>query len=186
MENEMGSVTGFQPGEECRLCEGKCCKSKGCSLSPEDMLSEMRLCAYQGNSASEIEAFLKDENGLYAIDYFTDAQGKCFFLRMKHKCFTFIGVDAYGECIMLSKEGCKMPFERRPRGGRLLQSSPDYNCRQQYTGEMMRRDWNPYQEVLSRIYAKYDQQFESDGTYDRCEEAAMERMRRERPKTQEV
>ncbi len=35
-------MVGFEPGPECRECKGRCCREKGCSLSPEDMLRELQ------------------------------------------------------------------------------------------------------------------------------------------------
>ena len=96
------------------------------------------------------------------------------------KCHTFIGVDAMGECIALTSEGCGLNEEQRPKGGRFLKSSPDGHCMQHYTQEMMENDWRPYQKVLSAIWQKYETLFQNDGTFDRCEEAWFAFMRSER------
>lgn len=183
-------MDGFMPGEECQKCRGKCCREHGCSLSPKDMEQALiragftiqipRMDDEELNMA--ILSLLQKESGkdLYAIDRFGTAGGSVYYLRMRHKCHTFIGVDAMGECIALTSEGCGLNEEQRPKGGRFLKSSPDGHCMQHYTQEMMENDWRPYQKVLSAIWQKYETLFQNDGTFDRCEEAWFAFMRSER------
>ena len=183
-------MDGFMPGEECQSCRGKCCREHGCSLSPKDMeqaLIREGLCVSLSQLEEEelykvILGLLQKECGreLYAIDRFGSAHGSVFYLRMRHKCHTFIGVDAMGECIALTPEGCSLNEEQRPKGGRFLKSSPDGYCEQYYTQEMMEIDWGPYQKVLSAIWQQYEALFQNDGTFDRCEEDWFAYMRSER------
>ena len=60
-------MTGYDPGAECALCKGKCCREKGCSLSPEDMLQSMGKKDGKADR-QEILELLKKENGQYAVD----------------------------------------------------------------------------------------------------------------------
>lgn len=186
-------MDGFMPGEECQNCRGKCCREHGCSLSPEDM--EQALIR-TGNTISislleedelykTVLGLLQKDYGkeLYAIDRFGTPRGPVFYLRMRHKCHTFVGVDAMGECIALTPKGCSFNMEQRPKGGRFLKSSPDGHCMQHYTQEMMESDWRPYQQVLSAIWQKYETLFQNDGTFDRCEEAWFAFMRSGRGRT---
>ncbi|MCM1126531.1 MAG: hypothetical protein NC429_08655 [Lachnospiraceae bacterium] len=184
-------MDGFMPGEECRKCQGRCCRERGCSLSPQDMenallregflnlqpadkkFKEAVLCLLQKTEGKE----------LYAIDRFAASRGPVFYLRMRHKCHTFIGVDAMGECAALTPEGCSLGTEQRPKGGRFLKSAPDGRCTQQYTQEMMESDWKPYQEILREIWQEYEPLFQEDGTFDRCEEAWFAYMRAERERS---
>lgn len=185
-------MVGFEPGAECRECKGRCCREKGCSLSPEDMLKELEgrteIPAGQLKIREDLEdmlvAMLKDDNGLYAIDRFSTNKGLLYYLRMRHKCYTFIGIDAMGECTALTKEGCSLSAEQRPKGGRFLKSSPEGRCEQHYTREMMERDWEPYQQVLSHIFKQYEIQFKEDGTFDRCDENYFAWMRSQREKVE--
>lgn len=183
-------MDGFASGEECQNCKGKCCREHGCALSPEDMkqaLIKAGLTASVSQVAEEalyqaVLGLLQKDGGtaLYAIDRFVTSRGMVFYLRMRHKCHTFIGVDAMGECVALTSEGCSLKAEQRPKGGRYLKSSPDGHCMQHYTQEMMESDWSPYQKVLSAIWQKYEPLFQNDGTFDRCEEAWFAYMRSER------
>ena len=113
---------GYREGELCMRCQGRCCRTMGCSLSPEDMIR-----ALKDRSATweNIETLLQECN--YAIDSFQNGGHAFYFLRMRHKCFTFIGVDAMGECSMLTEHGCSLPYEDRPKRTALYAGDDD--CR---------------------------------------------------------
>lgn len=183
-------MDGFNPGKECFECQGRCCKEKGCSLSPQDMLRELQMNLSASPSMEELVALrpllitlLNQENGLYAIDYFSSAEGPCFYLRMRHKCYTFIGIDAIGECIALTDTGCTLTQDLRPKGGRFLESKPNGACFQHYTREQMYTDWMPYREVLNSIWEEYHAKFEKDGTFKRCDDAYFAWLRSRSPHT---
>lgn len=180
-------MEGYLPGAECSQCKGRCCRERGCSLSPQDMhralARKMKSESFQpkeGELRDAVLFLLQKESGdaRYAIDYFNTVKGPVFYLRMRHKCHTFIGVDGLGECIALTAEGCILDEGQRPKGGRFLKSSPDGYCIQYYTQEMMEEDWKPYQETLSSIWKEYEARFRKDGTFERCEEAYFAWMRR--------
>ncbi len=180
---------GYEDAEVCRACGGICCKSNGCSLSPEDMLRE--IAEWEAGQAGgktgsadptkmQIEKWLMAGN--CAIDSFSGKEGTCYFIRMRHKCFTFIGVDAMGECIALTDRGCSLPFEKRPRGGRYLEGRADRHCLQHYTREQMIEDWMPYQKQLREIWDGWHDRLEQEGVFDRCEEEYMRYQREKRSK----
>ena len=160
-------MEGFLPGEECGICRGRCCKEHGCSLSPEDLI---KLLGGVRPNVSNVEELLTSKDGLYAIDTFGGAVGQVYFIRMRHKCYTFIGIDAMGECIALTEKGCSLSYEERPTGGRCLKSSPAFACVQQYDGAAMESDWLPYQDILKSIWNKYYDKFEAEGIFDACDE----------------
>lgn len=189
---------GYESAEICRACSGACCKANGCSLAPEDMLRELaEWQAGQENSGEEWTdrdaGAEKRQSGLpqrewlerwlqasqCAIDSFAGQAGPCYYIRMRHKCFTFIGVDAMGECIALTDQGCSLSYERRPRGGRYLEGRQDRRCQQHYTREQMETDWKPYQQLLTEIWDQWHDRLEREGVFDRCEEEYM-RWQRER------
>lgn len=149
----------------CAACKGHCCFTLGCMLSSADLLHML------GRSTADrahVLALLKEQP--LAIDRFADRGGFFYYVRMRHKCFTFIGVDAMGECAALSETGCMLPFEKRPFGGRMLEAMPDRQCVQHYTREEMKKDWLPYQQILRTIWEEYEPKFSSDGTFEACEE----------------
>lgn len=196
--------------EICKECKGNCCKSTGCSLSPEDMIRAIRaqqeMSGAEGMqhedmgeaktkettskktisenalSVEEIERWLMNSN--CALDSFSFGYPgrRLLYVRMRHKCFTFIGIDAMGECVALTDTGCRLSYEDRPRGGQMLIASEDHRCTQKYTREMMMKDWIPYQEQLKQIWKKWYEKFTQDGTFDRCEEEYMkfQRMRHDK------
>ena len=174
--------------EICKECKGNCCRSMGCSLSPEDMIRGIR--AWKETSGAEqmqhrkIEEAKAEEimsekepdteeienwlmNSHCALDSFGYPGGSLLYVRMRHKCFTFIGVDAIGECEALTDTGCRLSYEDRPKGGRMLIAREDHRCTQEYTREMMVKDWIPYQEQLKQIWKKWYERFMQDGTFDR-------------------
>lgn len=190
---------GYESEELCRACGGACCKANGCSLAPEDMLRELALRrmeeerdepngAEQDNAkrqeglpgSAELESWLRDSR--CAIDSFTGQAGQCYYIRMRHKCFTFIGVDAMGECVALTENGCSLPYARRPRGGRYLEGRQDRRCLQHYTREQMEEDWEPYQPLLKEIWDRWHDRLENEGVFERCEEEYM-RWQREKRQT---
>ncbi len=162
-------MEGYKPGAECSQCKGRCCRERGCSLSPQDMWRALGLENGSLPDKEMLVQLLNRPDGLYALDFFSEKDGPCFYLRMRHKCYTFIGVDAIGECVALTESGCTMTEEERPKGGRFLESKPDGSCVQHYTREQMCEDWAPYREVLKEIWDEYHAKFEADGTFERCD-----------------
>lgn len=190
-------MEGFKPGEECVKCRGRCCKERGCSLAPEDMLRALAVrnkeIEITDTKLTNADTELRDTNKKsvlsdvllhmlqndehYAIDCVSQSGRPFYYLRMRHKCYTFIGVEAMGECMALTPSGCSLSEEERPKGGRFLKSSPDGNCVQHYTKEEMLADWEPYQSLLSEIWEKFYGEFMEDGTFDACDEAYFAWMR---------
>ncbi|MBQ8597163.1 MAG: hypothetical protein IJ409_05160 [Lachnospiraceae bacterium] len=185
-------MEGYAPGTECAECRGKCCRENGCCLSPEDLFRALSKInetinfrrMLQRELKEHLLTLLKDEEGLYAIDRTVSSKGPFYYLRMRHKCYTFVGVDAMGECVALTDVGCRLSGEERPKGGRFLKSSPDRHCVQMYTMEEMCTDWEPYQKLLSEIYLEYEAIFKEDGTFDKCDQAYFAWMREQREKMQ--
>lgn len=215
-------MNGFEPGNECAVCKGRCCREKGCCLCPGDMIKalvdweskEMLLAGQSATDGQEqgtvqesamkkgdadvcdgenlslpkcirlvedkLLSFLQEEGNLYTIDCFYTPTGPMYYLRMRHKNYTFIGVDAIGECIALIKEGCSLSMENRPKGGRFLESKPDGHCIQHYSKEQMTEDWLPYQKILKSIWDEYYSRFMEDGTFDKCDEANFAWMKAQR------
>ena len=174
-------MEGYEPTQECKICKGKCSREHGCALAPEDFIYAIKKAdAFLPDKSGEeikkeqILAFLQRPDNLFAID--RQSEG-FYYLRMRHKCYTYIGVDAIGECIALTKEGCSLSFFERPKGGRFLKSSKDFCCKQEYTLEMMKKDWAPYQGVLREIWEEYEPKLEKDGTFAACDEAYFQLIR---------
>ena len=174
---------GYEPGPECRICKGRCCHEHGCSLSPADLSHYLSLAGFSPTDFSKetlVSLLTHEKYGLFAIEYFWHNERQVYYLRMKHKCYTFVGVDAMGECIALTDEGCMLSMEDRPRGGRDLKSSPDFKCHQEYTSEEMSLDWLPYSDTLQEIYTEYEAIYNADGTFDKCDRDYFEYLKKQK------
>ena len=182
VREKLRDITGYYKNKNmvdaldiCGSCKGRCCRSLGCMLSSADLLRALKRST--ASTANILKVF--DEKP-YAIDRMSVSGGEFFYLRMRHKCFNFIGADAFGECEALSDEGCTLSFDERPFGGRMLLPVEGGSCVQQYSKEDMVSDWLPYQTMLSEIWDKFYDRFEKDGTFDRCEEEYMNYQRAHR------
>lgn len=183
-DKEFRKMDGYKPGEECSQCKGRCCRERGCSLSPQDMWQALGQEPFvpqgkeeRGSLREALLQLLQQPDGLYALDFFQEKDGPCYYLRMRHKCYTFIGVDAIGECVALTSNGCSLTAAQRPKGGRYLESRPGGDCVQHYAREQMCEDWAPYGELLKDIWEEYHTIFQQDGTFERCDEAYFAWMR---------
>ena len=130
-------IGGYEPGSECGICRGRCCREKGCSLSPEDMVRFFSKIGENGENPDrdKMLKLLTDERyGLFAIDSFWHEREPVYYLRMKHKCYNFIGVDAAGECIALTDEGCSLDMAaeclRAVRISNVIRSIRQMRCTQ--------------------------------------------------------
>lgn len=185
-------MEGYLPGAECAECKGRCCRENGCCLSPEDLFralsvenKEIDFSKLPQDKIKEPLLNLLKKKKLYAIDRAVSAKGPFYYLRMRHKCYTFVGVDAMGECVALTEEGCLFSMEDRPKGGRYLKSSLQGQCKQMYTAEEMYTDWEAYQKILSEIYLEYEARFKEDGTFEKCDSAYFDFLRRKRTQLME-
>ena len=107
--------------EICSQCGGQCCKQCGCHFSPDDF--------------EEISfEFLKKEieKGYISIDY---VDGEMIYqsigvyiLRARNKDAPVVDTGLRrSACILLTEEGCKLDYEHRPTGGKLLIPSNEFS-----------------------------------------------------------
>ena len=130
----------------CSECGGECCKKCGCHFSPEDF--------------KEISFdFLKKEmeKGYISIDY---VDGEMilepvgiYFLRIRNRDFPIVdtGYNRGTPCILLTEKGCKLEYEKRPAGGRLLIPKENKKCYSKYEVEDSCKEWKPYQGILHQL-----------------------------------
>ena len=138
----------------CSECGGECCKRCGCHFSPDDF--------------EEISfEFLKKEleKGYISIDYvdgeFLYQFYGIYILRMRNQDAPI--VDTWykrSPCILLTENGCKLDYEHRPTGGKLLIPSNMFYpvsgkleriCRTTYGIEECCYEWRPYQKILHEL-----------------------------------
>lgn len=130
----------------CAECGGKCCKKCGCHFSPDDFKD----ISFE---------FLKREmeKGYISIDY---VDGEMileplgiYILRVRNKGYPIVdtGYQRGTQCILLTEKGCKLDYEHRPTGGRLLIPSKNKECHSNYGVEDCCHEWKPYQEILYQL-----------------------------------
>jgi Fe-S-cluster containining protein len=110
--------------ELCKKCGGKCCKRFPGIAYPEDFKKPLK--------DSLLKAFT---SGNWAIDWYEgdptgkDELSKAFFIRPKIKDVKELFDPSWGgECIFLTKDGCILNPNERPKGCRMLESISLKNC----------------------------------------------------------
>jgi hypothetical protein len=139
----------------CKKCGGECCKNMGCHFSPDD---------FQDLSYESLKKEI--QHGNISIDYWhgdinekKNCLSRTYYLRMKNKGAKIVDPSWGGQCnIWNPTTGCPLPFEKRPKGARLLipfsPSEAKYRCEAEYTKEMCVTDWRKHHETLKKL-AKY-------------------------------
>lgn len=137
----------------CAKCGGRCCKGCGCHFSPDD---------FEDISFEGLKREL--EKGYISIDLVDgeafDRQGFFLILRIRNRKARI--VDLYYErgepCVLFTEKGCKLSYDKRPTGGRLLipielkcKGFSYLDCHSAYTIEDCCMEWKPYQKILSEL-----------------------------------
>lgn len=136
--------------EICSQCGGSCCKQCGCHFSPDDF--------------EEISfEFLKKEieKGYISIDY---VDGEMIYqsigvyiLRVRNQDAPVVDTGfRRTPCILLTGGGCKLDYEHRPTGGKLLIPSNEFfgifekkrNCHSCYSIKDCCYEWKSHQKIL--------------------------------------
>ena len=140
--------------EICAECGGRCCKKCGCHFSPDDF--------------KEISfEFLKNEleKGYISIDH---VDGEMIYqdfgvdiLRIRNKGAPVVDFTyKRSQCILLTENGCKLDYEHRPTGGKLLIPSAEViqlrdrterSCHHEYDIMKCCYEWQPHQRILHRL-----------------------------------
>lgn len=142
--------------EICAECGGVCCKTCGCHFSPDDF------------PEISFEYLKKElEKGYISIDYvdreviYDDIN--IFILRVRNQNAPIVDMGyRRTPCILLTENGCKLDYDNRPAGGKLLipkESFPTLfgetrRCHCKYDIDDCCYEWKPHQKVLYRL-AKY-------------------------------
>ena len=143
----------LQDTELCALCGGICCKRCGCFLSPDDFpdLSE------EGLKREIDKGYLVIEEVDLDMIYM---DGFAFIIRVRNVTDpVYIGMSyraPSSPCILLGEHGCKLDWEHRPAGGKLLVPAEHGKCWSKYGLEETVREWKPYQRLLVKLGRYYD------------------------------
>lgn len=141
----------------CKECAGLCCQNCGCHFSPYDF------------KEITFEALKREiKKGYISIewvdgDMFCRAGG-CYILRIRNKGKEIVDTDfERSPCILLTDKGCKLKFDSRPLGGKLLipykrkeaySNKETLMCYSEYDIGACFDEWIKYQDILEEL-AKY-------------------------------
>ena len=137
--------------EICSKCGGKCCKRCGCHFSPDD---------FQEISFD----FLKNEleKGYISIDYVDGEmiyrEFGVYILRVRNQDAPIVDLGyKRSPCVLLTEKGCKLDYEHRPTGGKLLIPSSERlsifgvierRCTSTYSIDKCCYEWESHQKLL--------------------------------------
>lgn len=138
----------------CAECGGECCKRCGCHFSPDD---------FQEISFDFLKKEL--EKGYISID-FVDGEMiyqnfGIYILRARNKDAPIVDLGyKRSPCILLTEKGCKLDYEHRPTGGRLLIPSnkchslfgvAERRCNSTYSIDKCCYEWKSHQKLLHNL-----------------------------------
>ena len=129
----------------CKKCGGKCCNQCGCAFLPEDL----QMCF-----SNLFEKIFSREITIDKLEYLENAYNKLdkpvYYLRVANVNESCVEFNGMGKCIFLTENGCKLTYENRPAGGRLL--VPFWSgCYYLYTNKEFIDKWIPYQKLLKDL-----------------------------------
>jgi hypothetical protein len=146
----------------CAACEGLCCKGNSCLASPSDF----------GNTSEEVKKNLKEalQSGLWIVDWWeNDCPGipkkaTGYFVRprgIRDDPDKIFYPSWGGTCLFLMEDGCSLPDEARPLGGRTVEPKPggiDHciqhaNAKKYNEKPTFAKMWFPYNEFF--IFLRY-------------------------------
>lgn len=139
----------------CKECGGKCCIKCGCHFSPRD---------FKEVTFKDLQNEIK--KGYISIEW-VDGEiilrpGGCYILRVRNEGKPIVDNDYQRtHCILWTEDkGCKLDYENRPAGGRLLvpkrgydpfTKKQEYMCYSKYEISNCCDEWMEYQEILREL-----------------------------------
>lgn len=134
------NIPEFKATSACAKCKGCCCKHMGCHFAPSDF------------EQITFESLKNEiEKGYISIDWW-EAWEPQYYLRTRHKEAPIVDPSWGGVCVLLTKEGCSLPFDKRPLGARALEPRVgNGGCVGHYTKEMCKNDWLAYHDILIKL-----------------------------------
>lgn len=140
----------------CIECGGACCKMCGCHFSPDD---------FEEISFESLK--IEIDKGYISIDYvdgeiiYQDFGVYILRIRNQDAPVVDIGLRKRTQCILLTEKGCKLDYEHRPTGGKLLvpnsasSFSHQMNCKSNYNISDCCYEWAPHKKLLYQLSKYY-------------------------------
>lgn len=136
--------------EICCECGGKCCKKCGCHFSPDDF------------KEISFDVLKKEiEKGYISIDHVSgemiyQAHG-IYILRVRNQGAPVVDTGySRSPCILLTENGCKLDYEKRPSGGKLLIPAKNRMCFSKYSIKDCCYEWQPHQKILNDLIEYFE------------------------------
>lgn len=143
--------------ELCSHCGGRCCLNAPCHYSPSD---------FEDLSYNGLKRIIKEKGyisivkiDMYDYDYYKELNDQFYHyvLRIKrHGDPVAFKMEKNNKnpfvCMLLGKKGCKLKFEDRPKGARMLVPRKNKRCLQLYGLEECLGDWKEHTETLHALY----------------------------------
>lgn len=147
----------------CRECGGSCCKNVPCHFSPDD---------FEDLSYRAMKRLMKKKQYISVVrfskrivemsfDYEVGSTYKHFYILRIRTSGTGIAARA-GEindgdlCMLLTETGCKLSYEERPKGARMLIPKWESQCEQLYNMDDCVHDWVLHQKLLKKLYDYFE------------------------------
>lgn len=146
--------------ELCAKCGGECCKSMGCTFSPNDFKEEITknsMIKLLETGLVSIDCYdgdpTKDEND-YSGDYINAYYPRIRNLPTKFSQAELVEYSWSGQCGLLKEDGCRLSFEYRPYQAKVL--IPNENgCECAYSKQKCAIDWLPYHDIFEDIVCNF-------------------------------
>ena len=165
----------------CKECGGYCCRSMGCEIFPQDVkkwfhtdtITKDHIHKLLSTGLIQLDWWDDDvrlvEFG-YNEDYFTDHEyyDECYYLHMRNVHDPAVYGSFGGRCRALTDEGCILPWELRPTGGKSLVPVKRFYCTAELSKPHCALAWIPYHDILD--------EFRYSSDYDKTEYAAMHKL----------
>lgn len=146
-------MEGYENKEICSRCQGACCKRMPACAMPKD---------FKDGDLDELVKALK--TGKWAVDWLDRAglleptdetQDRAYFMRPAVKGAKQVyDTSKGGECTFLTSVGCKLPFESRPEGCRLMEPKGSGKCILHGANtKQAAMAWMPFKEVIENAVA---------------------------------
>ena len=125
MKKSKQSIRTYRKSSFCSECKGKCCKIIPGCIFPEDFIRNNKKIDRKTITDMVV-------NGTYAFDSWEGFGGKGvgLFIRpsTKGKEKLILDFSWGGECVFLTKKGCKLSFKNRPLQCRNLKPRKNKRC----------------------------------------------------------
>ena len=148
--------------EICKKCGGKCCKNAPCHFAPGE---------FNDLSVEGLKKFLKKNTHISIVRHSSSIcecivqdfrpDGPYYYtMRMRARgtntAVPTAEINKEQTCVMLTNKGCKLPYEKRGMGAKLLIPKADGKCEQLYGMDECVHDWKEYQKVLREVYQYFE------------------------------